>query len=90
MLLIITEVFAEAEIFEWLQWNGTAKNDWFFLLWWLIVAGWTVFSARRSWRGMSKSRTRAASATDQIKHYGAITLRLASAVLRELFADLSW
>ena len=50
--LLIIDVFAEAVVFEWLQWNGTTKNDWFFLLWWLIVAGWTVFSARRIWRAM--------------------------------------
>ena len=52
-LLLIIDVFAEAVVFEWLQWNGTTKNDCFFLLWWLIVAGWTVFSARRIWRAMS-------------------------------------
>ena len=52
-LLLIIDVFAEAVVFEWLQWNGTTKNDWFFLLWWLIVAGWTVLSARRIWRAMS-------------------------------------
>jgi len=52
-LLLIIDVFAEAVVFEWLQWNGTTKNDWFFLLWWLIVAEWTVFSARRIWRAMS-------------------------------------
>ena len=52
-LLLIIDVFAEAVVFEWLQWNGTTQNDWFFLLWWLIVAGWTVFSARRVWRAMS-------------------------------------
>ena len=51
-LLLIIDVFAEAVVFEWLQWNGTTKNDWFFLLWWLIVAGWTVFSAPRIWRAM--------------------------------------
>ena len=52
-LLLIIDVFAEAVVFEWLQWNGTTKNDWFFLLWWLIVAGWTVLSARRIWWAMS-------------------------------------
>ena len=52
-LLLIIDVFAEAVVFEWLQWNGTTKNDWFFLLWWLILAGWTVLSARRIWRAMS-------------------------------------
>ena len=52
-LLLTVDVFAEAVVFEWLQWNGTTKNDWFFLLWWLIVAGWTVFSARRIWQSMA-------------------------------------
>jgi len=52
-LLLTIDVFAEAVVFEWLQWNGTTKNDWFFLLWWLILAGWTVLSARRIWRAMS-------------------------------------
>ena len=52
-LLLIIDIFAEAVVFEWLQWNGTTKNDWFFLLWWLIVAGWTVFSARRILQSMA-------------------------------------
>ncbi|MCH1610041.1 MAG: hypothetical protein L7S53_01915 [Luminiphilus sp.] len=52
-ILLIIDVFAEAVVFEWLQWNGTTKNDWFFLLWWLIVAGWTVLSARRVWQATS-------------------------------------
>ena len=52
-LLLVIDFLAEAVVFEWLQWNGTTKNDWFFLLWWLIVAGWTVFSARRIWQAMS-------------------------------------
>ena len=69
-LLLVIDFLAEAVVFEWLQWNGTTKNDWFFLLWWLIVAGWTVFSARRIWQAMSKSRTRAAGATHQIKRHG--------------------
>ena len=52
-LLLVIDFLAEAVVFEWLQWNGTTKNDWFFLLWWLIVAGWTVFSASRIWQAMS-------------------------------------
>ena len=52
-LLLVIDFLAEAVVFEWLQWNGTTKNDWFCLLWWLIVAGWTVFSARRIWQAMS-------------------------------------
>jgi hypothetical protein len=52
-LVLIIDVFAEAVVFEWLQWNGTTQNDWFFLLWWLVVAGWAVSSARRVWQAMS-------------------------------------
>ena len=29
-LLLIINLFAEAAVFEWLQWDGTTKNDWFF------------------------------------------------------------
>jgi len=25
---------------EWLEWNGTDKNDWFFVLWWGLVVVW--------------------------------------------------
>lgn len=45
--LLAIDFFAEAVVFEWLEWNFTTKHDWFFLLWWLAVAGWTVLSARR-------------------------------------------
>jgi hypothetical protein len=27
-------------VFEWLEWNGTNKNDWFFVLWWGLVVVW--------------------------------------------------
>lgn len=28
------DLFVEAHVLEWLQWNGTEKNDWFFVRWW--------------------------------------------------------
>lgn len=46
-LLLAIDLFAEAVVFEWLQWNGTTKNDWFFMLWWAVVALWTLTSAYR-------------------------------------------
>ena len=46
-LLLAIDFFAEAVVFEWLQWNGTTKNDWFFMLWWAVVAVWTLTSAYR-------------------------------------------
>ncbi|MDB3881267.1 hypothetical protein N9340_00680 [Gammaproteobacteria bacterium] len=29
-LLLSFDLFVEAFVFEWLSWNGTDKNDWFF------------------------------------------------------------
>ena len=46
-LLLAIDLFAEAVVFEWLQWNGTTKNDWFFMLWLAVVALWTLTSAYR-------------------------------------------
>jgi len=40
LLLISLNVFMEAYVFEWLNWNGTTKNDWFFMLWWILVFAW--------------------------------------------------
>ena len=37
------DLFVEAHVFEWLQWNGTEKNDWFFILWWGGVAVWLIY-----------------------------------------------
>jgi len=28
--LLAFDLFMEAFVFEWLHWNGTTKNDWFF------------------------------------------------------------
>ena len=36
-LLLSFDLFVEAFVFEWLDWNGTNKNDWFFALWWGFV-----------------------------------------------------
>tara|TARA_B100001113_G_C20520795_1_gene367238 strand:+ start:62 stop:220 length:159 start_codon:yes stop_codon:yes gene_type:complete len=32
-LLLSIDLFFEGFVFEWLEWNGTSKNDWFFALW---------------------------------------------------------
>jgi hypothetical protein len=45
--LIALDFFAEAFVFEWLQWNGTTKNDWFFMLWWLLVFTWFIYGAKK-------------------------------------------
>ena len=34
----------EGIVFEWLEWNGTTKNDWFFVLWWgVTVVVWFLY-----------------------------------------------
>jgi len=45
--LIVLDLFVEAFVFEWLEWNGTTKNDWFFILWWLIVLMWFIYGANK-------------------------------------------
>lgn len=44
--LLAFDLFVEAFIFEWLDWNGTNKNDWFFALWWGFVAVWFFFGLK--------------------------------------------
>jgi len=48
--LLAVDLFAEFYVFEWLEWNGTDKNDWFFMLWWSLVLLWTFSCAQRGWR----------------------------------------
>jgi hypothetical protein len=42
-LLLSFDLFVEAFVFEWLSWNGTNKNDWFFALWWGFVVVWALY-----------------------------------------------
>jgi|TARA_B110000914_G_scaffold73902_1_gene64865 hypothetical protein len=41
--LLSLDIFMEGLVFEWLKWNGTTKNDWFFQLWWGLVMLWLIF-----------------------------------------------
>ena len=36
----------EAFVFEWLHWNGTVKNDWFFALWWGLIVTWFLYGTK--------------------------------------------
>lgn len=47
LLWFAFDLFMEYVVFEYLEWNGTTKNDWFFLLWWLCVLGWFVYGFYR-------------------------------------------
>ena len=42
-LLLSFDLFVEAFVFEWLDWNGTNKNDWFFALWIGVVIIWFLY-----------------------------------------------
>jgi len=52
IFLFAIDLFLEFFVFEWLQWNETEKNDWFFVLWWSLVGAWfalgAVFVLRRT------------------------------------------
>ena len=43
IVLFSFDLFMEGIVFEWLEWNGTEKNDWFFVLWWGLNLLWLVF-----------------------------------------------
>ena len=54
-LLLSFDLFIEAFIFEWLGWNGTDKNDWFFSLWWGFVVVWALYGFLTLYSIWSKS-----------------------------------
>ena len=45
--LLSFDLFVEAFVFGWLAWNGTDKNDWFFVLWWGFVVVWFIYGIKR-------------------------------------------
>jgi len=47
VVLFAFDLFMELIVFEWLQWNGTTKNDWFFMLWWICVFLWLLYGLYR-------------------------------------------
>ncbi len=49
-VLLAFDLFVEAVVFEWLEWNGTTKNDWFFVLWWVAVFFWLLYGVRRFYK----------------------------------------
>ena len=42
-VLFSFDLFIEGVVFERLNWNGTTKNDWFFILWWGFNFLWFCF-----------------------------------------------
>lgn len=53
--LVVIDIVAETLIFEWLAWNGTTKNDWFFMLWWAVVLVWTIHCSLWIWQSLNGS-----------------------------------
>ena len=48
--LLSFDLFVEAFVFEWLSWNGTDKNDWFFVFWWGLVVSWFLYGSIKLYR----------------------------------------
>jgi len=52
--LLSFDLFLEAFVFEWLSWNGTNKNDWFFVLWWGFVVVWALYGCLKFYSAWSR------------------------------------
>ena len=52
--LLSFDLFIEGIVFEWLEWNETAKNDWFFALWWGFVVVWFIFGVKTLYEKVTK------------------------------------
>ena len=51
-VLLSFDLFMEGIVFEWLEWNGTTKNDWFFALWWGFVFVWFIYGIAMLYKKM--------------------------------------
>lgn len=47
LLWFAFDLLMESVVFDYLEWNGTTKNDWFFVLWWVGVLGWFFYGLFR-------------------------------------------
>lgn len=50
LLWFLFDLFMEAVVFEALEWNGTTKNDWFFILWWIVFFFWLLYGLKKIFR----------------------------------------
>ena len=53
-VLLSFDLFMECIVFEWLDWNGTTKNDWFFALWWGFVVIWLLYGIINLYKRLKK------------------------------------
>ena len=56
-VLLSFDLFMEGFVFEWLEWNGTIKNDWFFALWWGFVVIWVIYGTKTLYAKVRVSRS---------------------------------
>tara|TARA_B100001142_G_scaffold106608_1_gene108455 strand:+ start:5412 stop:5642 length:231 start_codon:yes stop_codon:yes gene_type:complete len=56
--LLSFDLFMEGIVFELLEWNGTAKNDWFFALWWGFVVVWFIFGIKILYEKVIKNESK--------------------------------
>ena len=50
LLWFLFDLFMEAVVFEALEWNDTTKNDWFFILWWIVFLFWLLYGLKKIFR----------------------------------------
>jgi len=55
-VLLSFDLFVEGFIFEWLEWNGTNKNDWFFVLWWGVAVVWFLKGSITLYQRLKRDR----------------------------------
>lgn len=53
-VLLSFDLFMEGIVFEWLDWNGTSKNDWFFALWSGFVVIWLLYGIINLYKRLKK------------------------------------
>ena len=53
-VLLSFDLFMGGIVFEWLDWNGTLKNDWFFALWWGFVVIWLLYGIINLYKRLKK------------------------------------
>ena len=53
-VLLSFDLFMEGIVFEWLDWSGTTKNDWFFALWWGFVVIWLLYGIINLYKRLKK------------------------------------
>ena len=67
-LLLSFDLFVEAFVFEWLDWNGTNKNDWFFALSFTAPIKGSVYTKPDNSYGMRRTEIRSVTSDIHLGH----------------------